>query len=49
MTVLCNGVEQKDTFSRSLTTALNQFYNSNDAGRIYTAFKSYDLPKLEEE
>jgi hypothetical protein len=49
VTVLCNGVEQKDTFSRSLTTALNQFYNSNDAGRIYTAFKSYDLPKLEEE
>jgi hypothetical protein len=43
--VICNGVEHKDTFRRNLTTALEQFFNSNDAGRIYTAFQVYDLPE----
>ncbi len=48
VTVICNGVERKDKFTRSLTIALNQYYNSNDAGRVYTAFKSYDIPKIQE-
>lgn len=46
--VICNGVEQKEKFSRSLATALTQFYNSNDAGRVYTAFQVYDIPELED-
>ena len=44
VTVVCNGVEHKDTFGRSLTTALDQYYNSNDWSRVYTAIKPYDLP-----
>lgn len=43
--VICNGVDHKDTFQRNLTTALDQFFNSNDAGRIYTAYQLYDLPE----
>ena len=44
VTVVCNGVEHKDTFGRNLSTALDQFYNSNDWSRVYTAFKVYDIP-----
>jgi len=43
--VICNGVDHKDTFQRNLTTALEQFFNSNDPGRIYTTYQLYDLPE----
>jgi len=44
VTVICNGVEHKDTFKRNLTIALDRYFLSNDASRIYTAAKGYDLP-----
>ena len=45
VTVVCNGVEHKDSFGRNLEIALDQFYNSGDWSRIYTALKVYDLPE----
>lgn len=45
--VICNGVDHKDKFKRNLSTALDQYFRSNDAGRIYTNFQLYDLPEDE--
>jgi hypothetical protein len=46
VTVVCNGEEYTDTFGRSLSTALDQFFRSNDASRVYTTGKVYDLPEI---
>jgi len=45
--VICNGVDHKDTFKRNLSTALDQYFRSNDAGRIYTNYQFYDLTEEE--
>ena len=40
-------MDHKDKFKRNLSTALDQYFRSNDAGRIYTNFQLYDLPEDE--
>lgn len=43
--VVCNGEEYTDTFGRSLSTALEQYFRSNDPSRVYSAGQVYDLPE----
>lgn len=47
VTVVCNGESYTDTFERSLSVALDQFYRSNDPSRVYTAGKVYDIPEAD--
>lgn len=49
VTVVCNGTEYTDSFGRSLSIALDQFFRSNDPSRVYVAGKDYDLPELKGE
>jgi hypothetical protein len=48
VTVVCNGVTNKDVIPRNFTTMMRLIYSSrNDAGRFYTATRAYDVPEAE--
>ena len=50
VTVICNGVKNEDVIPRNFSTMMRLIYSArNDAGRIYTATRQYDVPKLEGE
>ncbi|MCH2104787.1 MAG: hypothetical protein MK297_12370 [Planctomycetes bacterium] len=50
VTVICNGAKNEDVIPRNFSTMMRLIYSArNDAGRIYTATRQYDVPKLEGE
>ncbi|MCH2107623.1 MAG: hypothetical protein MK291_13400 [Planctomycetes bacterium] len=49
VTVICNGVKNEDVIPRNFSTMMRLIYSArNDAGRIYTASREYDVPKIED-
>jgi len=49
VTVICNGVRNEDVIPRNFSTMMRLIYSArNDAGRIYTASREYDVPKASE-
>ena len=48
--VICNGVENEDLVPRNFGTMMTLIYRSrSDPGKLYTAFRSYDIPLTEGE
>lgn len=42
--VVCNGTASEDFIPRNMSTMLKNAYDSNDPGRVYVNFHSYDIP-----
>lgn len=46
VTVVLNGVKRSDLIPRNFNSMMDQIYKSrSDPGKIYTAFKAYDIPE----
>ena len=47
VTVICNGVKNEDLIPRNFSTMMRSIYSGkSDAGRVFTASREYDIPKI---
>jgi hypothetical protein len=47
VTVICNGVKNEDLIPRNFSTMMRAIYSGkSDAGRVFTASREYDIPKI---
>ena len=43
--VICNGIEHENKIPRNFNATMEQIYRGrSDPGKLYTAFKQYDIP-----